>query len=75
LVVPHILRATSDTNYRYLILNSALLGGALLALADIGSRMLIVPAELPIGILTSLIGAPFFIGLLIQQKRRFGFGL
>ncbi len=75
LVVPHILRTTSDTNYRYLILNSALLGGALLALADIGSRMVIAPAELPIGILTSLIGAPFFIALLMQQKRRMGFGL
>ncbi len=72
LVVPHILRAISDTNYRYLVVNSALLGGALLALADIASRMLIAPAELPIGILTSLIGAPFFIGLLIQQKKRLG---
>lgn len=75
LVVPHILRAASDTNYRYLIINSALFGGTLLALADIGSRMLIAPAELPIGILTSLIGAPFFIGLLIQQKKRLGFNL
>ena len=75
LVVPHILRMSSDTNYRYLIVNSALLGAALLALADLGSRMLIAPAELPIGILTSLIGAPFFIGLLIQQKRRAGFSL
>lgn len=75
LVVPHMLRAVSDTNYRYLILNSALLGGALLTLADIGSRMVITPAELPIGIITSLIGAPFFIALLIKQKRRLGFGL
>lgn len=75
LVVPHILRASSDTDYRYLVVNSALLGGALLALADIASRMSIAPAELPIGILTSLIGAPFFIGLLIQQKRRLGFRL
>ncbi|RBP48916.1 FecCD family ABC transporter permease [Arenicella xantha] len=75
LVVPHILRAASDTNYRYLVINSALLGGGLLALADIASRMLIAPTELPIGILTSLIGAPFFIGLLIQQKRRLGFSL
>lgn len=75
LVVPHILRATSDTNYRYLVINSALLGGGLLTLADIGSRMLLTPAELPIGILTSLIGAPFFIVLLIQQKRRLGIAL
>lgn len=75
LVVPHILRMSSDTNYRYLIVNSALLGATLLALADLSSRMLIAPAELPIGILTSLIGAPFFIGLLMQQKRRMGFSL
>lgn len=75
LVVPHILRISSDTNYRYLIVNSALLGAALLALADLFSRMLIAPAELPIGILTSLIGAPFFIGLLMQQKRKMGFSL
>lgn len=75
LVVPHILRVSSDTNYRYLIINSALLGASLLALADIGSRMIIIPAELPIGILTSLIGAPFFIALLIQQKRKLGFAL
>jgi len=75
LVVPHILRIYSDTNYRFLIINSALLGGALLALADMVSRLAIAPAELPIGILTSLIGAPFFIALLIKQKRNMGFGL
>ena len=75
LVVPHILRVQSDTNYRYLIVNSALLGAALMALADMTSRMAIAPAELPIGILTSLIGAPFFILLLIQQKRKMGYGL
>ena len=75
LVVPHILRMSSDTNYRYLIINSALLGAVLLTLADLCSRMLITPAELPIGILTSLIGAPFFVGLLIQQKKRRDFNL
>lgn len=75
LVVPHILRMTSDTNYRFLIVNSALLGAALMVMADISSRMIIAPAELPIGILTSLIGAPFFIALLMQQKRKTGFSL
>lgn len=75
LVVPHILRMSSDTNYRYLIINSALFGAILLICADICSRMAITPAELPIGILTSLIGAPFFIALLIQQKKRIGFSL
>ncbi len=75
LVVPHILRLYSDTNYRYLIINSAMLGGALLVLADTASRVIAAPAELPIGILTSLIGAPFFIALLIKQKRALGFVL
>ncbi len=75
LVVPHILRIYSDTNYRYLIINSALLGAALLVLADLVSRLAVAPAELPIGILTSLIGAPFFIALLIKQKRNMGFHL
>ena len=75
LVVPHILRVYSDTNYRYLIVNSALLGAALLTLADVTSRMVIAPAEMPIGILTSLIGVPFFIALFMRQKRRTGFGI
>ncbi len=75
LVVPHILRIYSDTNYRYLIVNAALLGGALMVVADMVSRLVVSPAELPIGILTALIGAPFFIVLLIKQKRKMGFGL
>ena len=75
LVVPHILRIGSDTNYRYLLLNSALLGGALLILADLMSRSIVAPAELPIGILTSLIGAPFFIALLLHQKKRMTTGI
>lgn len=75
LIVPHILRVYSDTNYRFLIINSALLGGTLLVIADTISRLAVAPAELPIGILTSLIGAPFFIALLIKQKRSMGFGV
>lgn len=75
LVVPHILRIYSDTNYRFLIINSAVLGGTLLIVADTISRLAVAPAELPIGILTSLIGAPFFIGLLIKQKKNMGFVL
>ena len=72
LVVPHILRMCSNTNYRYLLVNAAILGGALLVLADLLARSMVAPAEIPIGVLTSLIGAPFFIALLIHQKRRIG---
>ncbi|MEO0367261.1 MAG: iron ABC transporter permease [Pseudomonadota bacterium] len=75
LVVPHILRVMSDTNYRFLLLNSALLGGALMVIADMFSRIMVAPAELPVGILTALIGAPFFILILNLQKRKFGFSL
>jgi iron complex transport system permease protein len=70
LVVPHILRVSTGSDYRYLILNSGLLGASLLVTADLIARMLITPAELPIGVVTAIIGAPFFILLLLQQKRK-----
>ncbi len=70
LVVPHILRVATGADYRYLILNSGLLGASLLVLADLLSRTIISPAELPIGVVTAILGAPFFIALLIQQKRK-----
>lgn len=70
LVVPHILRVSTGSDYRYLILNSGLLGASLLVLADLIARMLINPAELPIGVVTAILGAPFFILLLLQQKKK-----
>lgn len=69
LIVPHILRTASGNDHRYLLVNSALLGAALLTLADILSRTIIAPAELPIGIVTAILGAPLFIGLLVKQKK------
>jgi iron complex transport system permease protein len=75
LVVPHILRISSGSDYRHLLINSALLGGALLILADMISRIIIAPAELPIGLVTSVLGAPFFIGLLIKQKKKLVLGI
>jgi iron complex transport system permease protein len=50
---------------------SALLGAALLLTADIGARLVVLPAELPIGILTSALGGPFFLALLLANRRRF----
>jgi iron complex transport system permease protein len=47
-----------------------LLGAALLLLADVAARLVIAPAELPIGILTALLGAPFFLILLLRAQRR-----
>lgn len=71
LVVPHLCRALLGPDHRTLIPSSALVGAILLLLADIVARSIVPPAEIPIGILTALIGAPFFIGLLMKYKRDF----
>ncbi len=64
LVVPHLLRLFKGSDNRYLLIGSALLGGSLLSVADLIARLLLAPAELPIGIVTSLVGVPVFIYLL-----------
>lgn len=68
LIVPHLLRMLNSADNRYLIRNSALLGGILLSLADVTARMVVRPAELPIGIVTSVIGVPIFIYLLRRKN-------
>jgi iron complex transport system permease protein len=62
--VPHILRILQGPDNRFLIPGSALLGGILLSLADVIARMVFRPAELPIGIVTALVGVPVFLSLL-----------
>ncbi|OOE87574.1 FecCD family ABC transporter permease [Salinivibrio sharmensis] len=69
LVVPHIGRLIAGPDHRMLIPLSAVLGALLLTLADIIARVIVAPAELPVGIITALMGAPFFIWLLIQQRQ------
>ena len=72
LVVPHLVRLTIGPDHRLLIPASALLGAALLVVADTVARIVVAPAEMPVGILTSLIGGPFFLWLLLAQfSRRF----
>ena len=73
LIVPHVLRLLIGSDNKRLLPASMLLGAALLTLADMCARLLLAPAELPIGIITSLVGAPIFIILLkkfnlLQQK-------
>lgn len=68
LVVPHLIRLWAGPDHRLLLPASALLGALLLTLADIGARLLLAPTELPIGILTALVGGPFFIGLLLRHR-------
>jgi iron complex transport system permease protein len=70
LVVPHFVRLLTGPNHTTLLPLAALCGGLLLLTADIGARLLLAPAELPVGILTALLGAPFFIALLLQQRQR-----
>ena len=68
IVVPHLLRLAIGPDNRYLLPASALLGSALLLLADALSRTIVAPAELPIGIVTALAGAPFFLWILLRKR-------
>lgn len=70
LIVPHILRRWIGTDHLHLIPACLLGGGAFLALCDLGSRTVMAPAELPVGVLTALLGGPFFLWLLIATRRR-----
>ena len=73
LVVPHLLRLVLGPDHR-LLLPAALFGGAaFLVLADLIARVLIAPNELPVGVVTALIGGPFFLYLLRQRGSRHGF--
>ena len=68
IVVPHLLRLAVGPDHTYLLRNSALLGATLLLIADIISRMIIAPAELPIGITMAVIGGPFFLWILLRRR-------
>jgi iron complex transport system permease protein len=70
LVVPHVIRTVFHSDNRLVLPASALGGALLLLLADIIARTVVSPAELPIGVVTALIGAPFFITLLLKAKRK-----
>src|SRR4051794_17296510 len=69
IVVPHLLRLVIGPTHRLLLPASALLGAVLLVGADTLARTIVSPAEMPIGILTAAVGAPFFLGMLLRQCR------
>lgn len=71
LVVPHVVRLWIGPDHRYLLGASALAGAILLVVADTLSRVVLAPTELPVGIITALIGVPFFISLL-RQRHQYG---
>lgn len=70
LIIPHFIRLINGTDYRFLLKSSALLGALFVIFADSIARTIIAPAELPIGIITAMIGAPFFLWLLIQKRNK-----
>ncbi|SEM63013.1 iron complex transport system permease protein [Mesobacillus persicus] len=61
IVVPHVARAVVGIDHRWVIPYAGLLGGMLLLVADIAARYIIMPQEIPVGVMTALIGTPFFI--------------
>ena len=68
IVVPHVLRLASGPDHETLLPNAALLGASLLLIADIVSRVIVAPAELPIGIVTAVLGAPVFLWILLRRR-------
>ncbi|MEV0635849.1 iron ABC transporter permease [Streptomyces sp. NPDC050619] len=72
LVVPHLLRMAAGPGHRFLVPGSALLGALVLLAADLAARTIAAPAELPLGVLTALLGSPFFFWLLRRTRRRQG---
>jgi iron complex transport system permease protein len=70
LVVPHALRPIVGALHRRLVPASFLAGAATLVLADAGARTVLAPTELPVGVITGAIGGPFFLLLLVRERRR-----
>ncbi|MBW8688058.1 FecCD family ABC transporter permease [Chitinophaga rhizophila] len=69
LIVPHIVRQIAGPDNRILIPGAALSGAVLLTIADLLCRTIVAPTELPVGIITAVIGGPFFLWLIIKEKR------
>jgi iron complex transport system permease protein len=73
LVMPHAMRLVLGPDHRQLLPATALAGASFLVLADLGARTIFAPTELRLGILTALIGAPFFIYLLKRHRKEYAF--
>jgi iron complex transport system permease protein len=68
IVVPHTIRLLAGHSYRVILPLSLVAGGAFLVLADLAARTALSPAEVPIGVITALVGAPFFLALLARRR-------
>lgn len=71
LIIPHIVRLLVGPDHRILIITSALAGAIVLILCDTVARTVMSPSELPVGIITALMGCPFFIYLLVRKRKNF----
>ena len=69
IIVPHIVRLVWGPDHRLLLPLSAIAGAILLILADTASRTLMAPAEIPVGVITAFLGAPFFLFLLRRKQK------
>lgn len=69
LVVPHLFRLLAGPDHRFLLPGSFLGGAVLCVLADLVSRTIVAPAEIPVGVITTLVGGPFFLWLLVRYKK------
>ena len=72
IVVPHLLRLATGPDHHSLLPNAALLGATLLLAADMIARVIVAPAELPIGIVTAILGAPVFLWILLKRRGDLG---
>lgn len=70
LIVPHIVRNIFDTDYKWLVPFTAIIGGCFLLFCDTLARVIFAPYEIPVGIILSILGAPFFLYQLLNKKRR-----
>jgi len=70
LVVPHAVRLVFGSDHRQLLPLSSLAGAAFLVAADTAARIVVAPAQLPVGIVTAMIGGPFFLILLVRHNRK-----
>ena len=68
LVTPHLVRLALGNDQRIVLAGSALLGGLVLMAADLASRLLLAPRQLPVGALTALVGVPIFLLLMLRQR-------
>jgi iron complex transport system permease protein len=67
IIVPHLLRMLVGADHRVLLPASAFFGAAFLVVCDLAARTLMAPVEIPVGVVTALIGGPFFLWLLVRH--------